>query len=154
MRWTELGAFTPFMRTHDGDDRENNHRWDSDADTTAHFSRMARVHAALAPDRIAWAEEAESSGLPLVRHLLLEFPEDQEAWTVHDQYMFGPELLVAPVVEQAATSRSVYFPEGKWFSVWDVRSFEGPGYHEVTAPIGTPPVFSRGQERTDLRSIQ
>ena len=114
LRWTELGAFSPFMRTHDGNEREENHRWDADEETTAHFSRMSRIHEALASERQDWAAEGESTGVPMVRHLLLEFPEDREAWEVHDQYLFGPDLLVAPVLEQGATeSFSLYLPEGR-----------------------------------------
>jgi alpha-glucosidase len=153
-RWTELGAFSPFMRTHDGNDRENNHRWDSDEDTTAHFSRMARVHEALSAERIALAAEAAKTGLPLVRHLLIEFPDDAQTWEIHDQYLLGSELLVAPVLTEGSTSRSLYLPEGEWFHVWTGQAYSGPDWVEVPAPIGEPPVFSRGADRSDLRAIQ
>jgi alpha-glucosidase len=73
-RWTELGAFTPIMRTHEGADRMNNWTWSSDAETIAHFRRFARVHAALAPELRALAAEATGTSAPLVRHLMLEFP--------------------------------------------------------------------------------
>jgi alpha-glucosidase len=153
-RWTELGAFSPFMRTHDGNDRENNHRWDSDEATTKHFSRMARIHEALSDERIALAAEAATTGLPLVRHLLLEYPDDAETWRIHDQYLLGPDLLVAPVLTESATSRSLYLPEGRWFHVWSGQAYNGPGWVEVSAPIGEPPVFSRASDRTDLRAIE
>jgi alpha-glucosidase len=154
MRWTELGAFSPFMRTHDGNDRENNHRWDSDEETTAHFSRMARIHEALAAERIELAAEAEESGLPMVRHLLLEYPEDREAWQVHDQYLLGSDLLVAPVLKEGSTMRRLYLPEGEWYGLWTGEHYSGPGWVEVSAALGAPPVFSRNADRTDLRSIE
>ena len=154
MRWTELGAFSPFMRTHDGDDRENNHRWDADEETTAHFGRMARVHAAFAAERVEWAREAAETGAPIVRHLLLEFPDDREAWQIHDQYLLGPDLLVAPVVTEGATARTLYLPEGSWFHVWTGEAYQGPGWVDVDAPLGSPPVFSRGMERFDLRVVE
>src|SRR5690606_17937708 len=115
-RWTELGAYTPIMRTHEGNRRDVNHGWDSDAETTAHFRRFVRVHDALRPELLAMSAEAQASGAPMVRHLMLEFPEDRAAWAIHDQYLLGDALLVAPVTEMGATTRSVYLPAGAaWF---------------------------------------
>ena len=154
MRWTELGAFSPFMRTHDGNDRANNHRWDSDEETTTHFSRMSRIHAGLAAERIAWSQEAAATGEPLVRHLLLDFSDDKNTWEIHDQYLFGPKLLVAPVLEEGAVTRELYLPKGEWFHVWTGESYSGPAWVTVDAPLGQPPVFSRNEDRTDLRAIE
>ena len=154
LRWTELGAFSPFMRTHDGNEREENHRWDAEEYTTEHFSRMSRIHTALASERQEWAEEGERTGVPMVRHLLLEFPEDRETWQIHDQYLFGPDLLVAPILEQGSVERTLYLPEGEWVHVWSGESTTGPQWITVSAPFGEPPVFSRGDDRADLRAIQ
>ncbi len=155
MRWTELGAFTPIMRTHEGNMRDLNHNWDSDPETTAHFRRFARVHQALHDDLVAIAEEAQRTGAPMVRHLMLEFPEDRATWPISDEYMLGSDLLVAPVTTEGATSRQVYLPAGAtWFSVWTGDSHEGGQRIEIDAPIGSPPVFSRDADRTDLRAIE
>ncbi len=155
LRWIELGAFTPIMRTHEGNRRDVNHNWDADAETIAHFRRFARIHDALRADFLRWRGEAAASGAPMVRHLLLEFPEDREAWRVHDEYLLGGELLVAPVVREGATSRSVYFPAGAaWFDVWTGERHEGGTTAEVAAPIGSPPVFMRDADRADLRGIE
>jgi len=154
MRWTELGAFSPFMRTHDGNDRENNHRWDADEETQAHFSRFARVHEVLADELSAVAVDAAQTGLPMVRHLLLEWPADRETWSVHDQFLLGADLLVAPVVTEGATTRNLYLPEGQWFHVWTGDAYDGPAWVEVAAELGAPPVFSREKDRADLRAIQ
>lgn len=154
LRWTELGAFTPFMRTHDGNERDENHRWDTDAETTAHFVRMARIHDALGPELAALMDTAEATGAPIVRHLMLEFPDDLETWGLSDQYLLGPDLLVAPVVHPGVSERDVYLPQGSWFSVWDGSEHVGPGWIVAPAPIGEPPVFARGADRTDLRAIE
>ena len=153
-RWTELGAFTPIMRTHDGADKVNNWRWNTDAETTAHFRRFAFVHCALMNDFMMLAAEAETSGAPILRHLMLVFPDDRETWNISDQFMIGDSLLVAPVTEKGATSRSVYFPEGTWYDVWTGDAFEGGQRRTVAAPIGSPPVFSRAQDRDDLRNAE
>jgi alpha-glucosidase len=150
-RWTELGAFTPIMRTHDGADKVNNWRWSRDEETTSHFRKFVYVHCALMNEFMTLAAEAESSGAPVVRHLMLVFPDDQETWDISDQFMIGDSLLVAPVVEEAATSRSVYFPAGTWYDVWTGDPVEGGQRVTVDAPIGSPPVYSRGGDRDDLR---
>lgn len=153
-RWTELGAFTPIMRTHEGNLSDQNWNWDGDAETTDHFRRFARIHEALAPELEALAAEAASTSAPMVRHLMLEFPDDPGSRTVSDQYMLGSSLLVAPVVEQGATARSVYLPPGTWFHVWTGDEHEGGGEVDVAAAIGSPPVFSRDMDRADLRMIE
>lgn len=153
-RWTELGAFTPYMRTHDGNERDENWRWDSDEDTLAFFGRFARIHQALQPELEALAAEAATTGMPIVRHLMLEYPGDAETWDISDQYLLGPDLLVAPITEEGSTRRDVYLPEGDWFNVWTGQESEGPGWVAVSSPIGQPPVFSRGSDRTDLRFIE
>lgn len=151
-RWTELGAFTPVFRTHDGNDRANNHRWDADPDTTAHFARFAMIHETLRPELEALADEAATTGMPMVRHLMLAWPDDADARRVHDQYLLGPDLLVAPVLAEGATTRRVYLPAGRWFDVWNGEVLNGPAWVERDAPIGAPPVFSRERDRPDLRA--
>lgn len=153
-RWVELGAFTPIMRTHEGNAREDNWSWELDEETTSHFRRFVRVHDALAPEIMELAEEAQQSSAPILRHVMLVFPEDEATWNINDQFMLGGELLVAPVVRQGATSRSVYLPQGEWYHLWTGERFDGGQTIEVDAPIGSPPVFSLGRDREDLRAIE
>lgn len=152
-RWVELAAFTPVFRTHEGLRGPDNWGWDRDDDTTRHFARFARVHRALAPEIRALGEAHQRTGMPIVRALGLAFPGDVRGYDVRDEFMLGDALLVAPVVTQGATSRTVYLPPGEWFDVWDpaVRRM-GPSEVTVEAPIGRPPVFSRAA-RTDLAAL-
>jgi sulfoquinovosidase len=152
-RWVELGAFTPIMRTHEGNNKDDNWSWEKDPETTDHFRRFTLVHQALAPDFETWAEEAAASSMPIVRHMMLVFPDDPTSATVDDQFMLGDALLVAPVMVQGATDKSVYLPPGTWFDVWTGESIAGGQRIDVPAAIGTPPVFSRGVDRSDLRAI-
>ena len=108
----------------------------------------------LAPEIRALADEAARTSLPIVRHLMLVFPDDPVSRGVSDQFMLGDSLLVAPVVEEGAVTRSVYLPPGTWFDVWWGASLEGGRTVEVAAPIGRPPVFSRGADRADLRAVE
>lgn len=154
LRWTELGAFTPIMRTHEGNLKDENWRWESDAETTTHFARFARIHVALSGEIAQHAERAADTGIPIVRHLMLEFPDDPQARSISDAYLLGPDLLVAPIVEPGVDRRSVYLPgDEQWFHVWTGDAYTGGASVEIEAPIGSPPVFARGRDRTDLRAI-
>lgn len=154
LRWTELGAFTTFMRTHEGLSALSNWNWNSDAETTAHFRRFARIHEALVPSFEALAQEAHETSIPPMRHLALVFSDDVGSRAISDQFMIGDTLLVAPVVVEGATSREVYLPPGTWFHVWTGATYEGGRTVTIEAPIGSPPVFSLGTDRADLRAIE
>lgn len=142
-RSTEVAAFTALLRTHDTNQPEENAQVETDAETLAHFARMATVYAALAPIREDLMAEAASEGLPLARPLFFGWPEEPEAWEEDQSFLLGP-LLVAPVVEQGATSRTVWLPPGYWTHLWtgDVAGDADQGsWVTVDAPLGQPPVF-------------
>ncbi len=150
MRWTELGAFTPFMRTHDGLQREKNHRFDSDADTLEHFTRMAKLHEAMAPYFMEIAQDAVDAGLPIIRHTALVDPDWEESFEAHEQWMLGDDILFAPVVSEGATSVRVLFPDGKWEHALTAKKYGGRVAVTVDAPIGTPAIFVRESRHTQL----
>ena len=153
LRWIELSAFSPFMRTHEGDNKDDNWSWEKDDDTIAHMRRFALIHQLLGAELQMMADDAAASSLPLVRHLMIEFPGDVASRGIDDQFMLGSHLLVAPVVNDKSTSREVYLPPGTWFHVWTGDSYEGGATISVDAPIGSPPVFSLGEDRSDLRAV-
>lgn len=144
-RWYELGAFTPVMRTHEGNRPEENLQIDSTPELLRGFARWSRVHAALAPWVRRLCEEASATGLPAQRALFLHYPQDRDTFTIQDQYLYGADLMVAPVIEEGAVARRVYLPgdaETVWRHIWSGADFAS-GWHEVAAPIGAPPVFYR-----------
>jgi len=142
-RWTELGAFTPIMRTHDGLKKLENHHFDSDDETLAFFARFGRVHQALLPYFKLLATDALERGLPMIRHTVLVDPAWEESLTAHGQWMVGPDLLVAPVVEAGAQSTTVAVPEGQWVHLPSGDELDGRQVVEVTAPPGWPAAFMR-----------
>lgn len=145
LRWYELGAFTPVMRTHEGNRPDDNLQIDSTPELLRGFARWSRVHAALAPWVRHLCDEAAATGLPAQRALFLHYPDDRETFTIQDQYLYGADLMVAPVIEEGAVARRVYLPgaaETVWRHVWSGVELS-PGWHEVAAPIGEPPVFYR-----------
>ena len=89
------------------------------------------------------ADEAVEKGLPVMRAMYLEFPEDPACWTLWDQYMFGSDWLVAPVTEYGARERKVYLPAGRWTDP-EGKTFDSPGgFVTVPAPLSAMPVFRR-----------
>ena len=142
-RWCELAAFAPVMRSHEGNRPDDNLQYDSSAELLACFARWSRVHAALAPYVRQLCQEAAELGLPAQRPLFLHYPADPALWTVQDQFLYGEDMVVAPVIEQGVTSRQVVLPgEQVWRHLWTGRIFH-PGVHTIAAPLGEPPVFVR-----------
>ena len=140
-RWIDLAAFAPVMRSHEGNRPADNLQLDSSPEILAHFARMSRVHAQLAPYVRALSEEAVATGLPLQRPVFLHY-DDPAYYDIQDQYLYGADMIVAPVVEQGQTSRLVILPEGEWVHLW-TGTVHGKGTHNVAAPHGQPPVFTR-----------
>jgi alpha-glucosidase (family GH31 glycosyl hydrolase) len=145
-RWTELGAWSPVMRTHHGTAPKKQWRLDSDAETLAHFRKYAILHQQLLPNWERLAKEAHDTGVTIWRHLATEFPADPNAWTSgYDEVMVGDSILIAPVIEKGATSRSVYLPAGAaWFAFGgDAPPIEGGKSVIAQAALGEIPVFVR-----------
>jgi alpha-glucosidase len=151
-RWTEMAAFTPVMRTHEGNRPGENLQIDQSPAVLAHFARFTRVWCHLVPYLRALSDQAATSGLPLQRPLFLHFPDDPAGYAIQDQYLYGPDLLVAPVHAAGATEWPVYLPDGAaWTHLWSGRTHTGGGQVTVPAPIGQPPVFFRtGSAWTEL----
>ncbi len=142
LRWYELSAFSPVMRTHEGNRPDDNLQIDSNAELIEGFVRWSKVHAHLASYVQHLVIEAQATGLPAQRALFLHYPLDHETFTIQDQYLYGADLMVAPVIEAGAVMRRVYLPEGEWRHIWNGADFAS-GWHDVAAPIGEPPVFFR-----------
>lgn len=88
-------------------------------------------------------DEASSNGSPLIRTMFYEFPDDEKCWELDDQYMFGSDYLVAPILELNKFEREVYLPAGKWELTANGQIFEGGTKVKVDAPIDYMPVFKR-----------
>ncbi len=142
-RWTELAAFTPVFRTHEGNRPEVNHQIYSDEESFRHFSRLAKVYAAWEPYREELVREASETGLPVVRHPFIHYPKDPEVYDLEEQFMVGSEIMVAPVLDAGAEWVEVYLPAGRWVHLWSGESYgSDEGIHTmVKAPIGEPAVF-------------
>ena len=136
-RWTEFSALSPVMEVHSG---INLGPWDYGPRALDIFRTYSRLHMSLFPYRYAAAQESARTGLPLMRALVLFHPLDAAARQAADEYYFGPDLLVAPVLT-AGTQRSVHLPEGAWLDYWSGARYSGPTDLVVDAPLDRIPLY-------------
>ena len=141
-RWLELGAFSPFFRTHSVIDSKPREPWAFGSESTNINREIIERRYELLPEIYTAFRNANQDGLPIVRPLYINFPDDKEAYNISDEFLFGKHLLVAPVLDSGMTTKKVYFPKGTWASIYDGQRL-GNGWHEVDAPIGKTPVFVR-----------
>jgi alpha-glucosidase len=143
-RWTEMAAFTPVMRTHEGNRPRDNLQFDEDPEVLAHFARFTRLHHALLPLFQRLADEAVATGLPMQRPVFLHFPDDIGGYSEQRAYLLGPDLLIAPVIEAGRTDWEVRLPSGcEWVHLWSGQTYAGGQTVCVEAALGEPPVFWR-----------
>jgi alpha-glucosidase (family GH31 glycosyl hydrolase) len=140
LRWAEHTALSMVMQLGPGEDK---YPWTYDAETVSIYTTLANLHQTLTPYLYELLLEAEANGTPTIRPLPLAYPEDTEAPRFADtEYLLGPALLVAPVVTEGATSRTVHVPPGTWVSWWNGEKVVGPKTSSVKAPLGTVPLWA------------
>lgn len=153
MRWAEMNVFTPVMRTHEGNRPTENFQFWQDETVYAHFAKMTQWHVALVPYVKLLIDEAAATGLPLQRALVINYQHDENCFDLFNQYLYGRDLLVAPIHEAGADARSVYLPKGDdWRHIWQDKVYQGGQTVEISAPIGKPAVFIRecAKDRAEL----
>lgn len=141
LRWEEMNVFSPLFRTHEGNQPVNNVQFDDDEELLAQLAKCGRMHVALKDYLKGLVDEEISDGTPVMRPLFYHYDE-AEAYTEKTEYLLGRDLLVAPVYEEGAKSRTIYLPSDGWVNIFDGKEYAG-GHMIVEAPIGKPPVFVR-----------
>jgi alpha-glucosidase (family GH31 glycosyl hydrolase) len=139
MRWFQFGCFSPIWRPHGTATRDP---WSFGDAAVTNYKFLAWTRENIVNYTYNAAVVAHETGLPIMRSMPISFPEEQALVSVRDQYMFGPDMLVAPVIDEA-TSRSITFPSGTWTSLWDGKTVCGPAQNQVSAPLDTIPVYLR-----------
>lgn len=139
-RWAWMACLSAITRFHGMSPREP-YAFPAEACDAAVLA--ARLRYALLPYLVAALPRGRSTDLPLMRPLLLEWPDDAHLHDEATEYLLGPDLLVAPVVTPGGR-RSVHLPEGRWHDWWTGRSVHGPVRLDVEAPLGRVPLYQRG----------
>jgi alpha-D-xyloside xylohydrolase len=142
VRWTQFGAFCPIMQIHGTGCREP---WRFSPTTLAIYRRYAQLRMDLLPYVYTLARQAAETGLPMLRALPLEFPDDPGVWddVAEREYCFGEQLLVAPVYYGLDRFRYLYLPAGGWRDFWTGEWRQGGRVHQVAAELETTPVHAR-----------
>ncbi|MFC7404677.1 TIM-barrel domain-containing protein [Georgenia alba] len=142
VRWTQLGALSPFMRAHGLRPREP---WEFGEDALRISREWIRLRYSLLPYLWQAAADSAERGLPMLRPLALEHPGDPVAPRVDGQFLLGADLLVVPVFDDgtAPVARRFYVPDGDWYDLLTDEPFSGPGFRTVEVPLERMPVLVR-----------
>ena len=147
-RWMAWGVLTSHTRAHGAPPREP---WEYDAALNEDFQRALGLRYSLMPYIYAQAKDSSARGFPMVRPLFFEYPNDPGSWNIDDEYMFGSDLLVAPMFESGA-QRKVYLPPGTWIDYQSGRVYDGARWHEIAA--GEIPVVLLVKNHTVLPHLK
>jgi alpha-glucosidase len=147
MRWTEQAAFSPAMRTHEGNRPALNVQFDYDDEVIEHFAEMIRIHVKMKDYLLHLNKENAEQGLPFMRPLYMHYfdtvkSENCKLKDIKYQYLLGRDLLVCPVIEPGKTVKKVMLPEDQWINIWTGEEY-GHGVYEFDVPLRRPPVFVR-----------
>ena len=140
-RWLQAAVFYPFMRSHTTFGTPPQDPWSYGTIHETINRRAIELRYELLPHIYNVMREASVSGLPALRPMFLEFPEDPRTYDLDSQFMFGDALLVAPVIEEGARQRSVYLPKGAWFDYWTGQRYEGGREVTIEVSLSSIPVF-------------
>jgi alpha-D-xyloside xylohydrolase len=154
IRWFQYGAFCPLFRLH-GDRQPRlptgyemtggpNEVWSFGEIATPIIAEILHLRERLRPYIHAQMTFAHETGIPPMRPLFVDFPDDERSWDTDDEFLFGPDILVAPILAAGQISREVYLPAGAgWVNAWTGENFDGGQTLTVDAPIERIPVFTK-----------
>jgi alpha-glucosidase len=154
-RWVQVGTFTPLFRNHSSIYTRDQEPWAFDEETESISRKYIKLRYQLLPYLYDILHDGETTGLPMIRPLLLHYQDDQKTYEINDEFMCGEHILVAPVIEQGKTLRMVYLPEGnRWIDYWTKEVLEGGQYLIKKAPLDICPIFIKEGSILPLYPVQ
>jgi len=142
-RWLQAGVFYPFMRTHTAFGTPDQEPWSYGSTHEAINRSAIELRYQLLPQIYNVMAESAATGLPALRPLVLEYPGDSRTWALDDEFMFGRDLLLAPVLQEGLRERDMYLPNGEWFDFWTGRRYEGGKGTRIPVTLDSIPIFVR-----------
>ncbi len=142
-RWMQVGAFSTLFRNHSCKGSRNQEPWTFGKEVLDISRKYINLRYKLLPYLYDALVKGSETGLPVMRPLVLEFPDDKNVENMNDQFMFGDDILVSPVVFQGETVKKVYLPEGQWYDFWTNELIEGGKYILRDAPLDVCPMYVR-----------
>lgn len=150
IRSAEMAVFCPVMQYHSSppDDSGNNDRtpwniseWNGDPAVIDTYRRYANIRMNLLPYIYQEARFIARSCEPLMRHLVIDYPDDGNVYGIDDEYLFGRDMLIAPIITEGCRQRGIYLPDGEWIDFWDGTAYKGGGRINYPCGIDRIPVF-------------
>lgn len=142
-RWTQVGAFTPFFRNHSAIGFRYQEPWQFGEKYEAIMKKYIQMRYEWMPQLYSLFYQASKQGLPVMRPLLMEYPDDVKTYNLNDQFMLGDNIIMAPILQPSVTDRVVYLPEGDWVEYTTGESFAGKNVHLIHAELEDLPIFVR-----------
>ncbi|RLF98925.1 MAG: alpha-glucosidase, partial [Thaumarchaeota archaeon] len=143
VRWLQLGVFYPFMRGHYMKGKPPQEPWAFNETVTKIAREYIKLRYRLLPYIYSLFWESHKTGLPLMRPLFMEFPDDEKAYEIEDEFMFGSHILVAPIVVKKE-EREIYLPKGHWYDFWADKPFYSYGEEKkIEASLDIMPIYLR-----------
>ena len=139
IRWTQAGSLSPFFRNHYASGTRAQEPWAFGTETM----EIVRKAIALRYHLLPYLYDLAHEDLPMLRPLVMEYPEDPMVANICDQFLIGEKLLVAPVITPGCTARSVYLPKGTWYDYYTGKRYTGGKYILAEAPIDHLPMFAK-----------
>ncbi|HXB61117.1 MAG TPA: glycoside hydrolase family 31 protein [Candidatus Acidoferrales bacterium] len=143
-RWLQVAVFSPFMRMHTEIATPDKEPWSFGWQYEKINKRAIELRYELLPYIYNEMQKASVTGVPALRPLFLDYPSVENAATIEDEFLFGSDLLVAPVLWEGSDSRSVYLPPGDWFDYWTGKRYSGDTTIQIPVTIDSIPIFVRG----------
>lgn len=146
-RWYQAAAFQPFFRSHAHIDTRRREPWLFDEQTMLIIRDTIRARYTFLPFWYTLFFKASQTGLPMMRPLWYEFPQDQNTFAMDDEYLLGDALLVKPVTEENTKSLDVYFPGSSaetWHDITTLTVYKGGSKSHIDTPMNKIPIFQRG----------
>lgn len=140
-RWMQVGAFTPFLRNHNALDTVRQEPWAFGEIYEKIIKKYIQLRYQWLPHLYTLFMEASRTGIPVMRPLFLEYPNDPKTTNLSDQFLIGDNVLIAPIMRPATYHRVVYLPEGDWVHYWTDKIIQGGTHILVEADLETLPLF-------------
>jgi alpha-glucosidase (family GH31 glycosyl hydrolase) len=142
LRWLGLGAFQPILRMHSNNTQNARLPWEYDSATAATGDQFLQLREQLVPYTYTLSHESNVTGLPMAKALYLDYPDQAAAYTNPGEYLFGDDMLVAPVTTPGQVAKTtVWFPAGQWTDYFTGATFTGPSTQTLQVPLDREPVF-------------
>ncbi|MEZ4859364.1 MAG: glycoside hydrolase family 31 protein [Flavobacteriaceae bacterium] len=141
IRWIQLGIFHPFCRVHSSGDHGNQEPWSFDENVTNITRKFVELRYKLLPYIYTAFRQYVTEGTPMIKPLVLFDQLDAQTYYRTDEFLFGDNILVCPILEPNAKGRRMYLPKGKWYNYWTFELVEGGKEHWVDADIDSIPMF-------------